>query len=98
MSKARPTAYQKFYWADYFADTYTLDGIESGAYLHLIGYYWLTGVPLEDVNVALARITKLPIDQWMAVRPALERFFVIASGVWRHGRIDAGPRGGCQGA
>ena len=87
MSKARPTAYQKFYWSDYFGDTYDLDGIQSGAYLHLIGWSWMKGqAPLDD-NALLARITKLTMEQWLSVRPALEPFFVISSGLWRHTRI-----------
>ena len=88
MSKARPTAYQKFYWSDYFGDTYDLDGIQSGAYLHLIGWSWMKGqAPLDD-DALLARITKLTMEQWLSVRPALEPFFVIASGLWRHTRIE----------
>jgi uncharacterized protein YdaU (DUF1376 family) len=88
MKKQRPTSYQKFFWSDYFGDTYYLDGYQSGAYLHLIGHYWLKGVALPDNDVELAKIVKLPVEKWAELRPALEGFFVIASGEWRHVRIE----------
>jgi uncharacterized protein YdaU (DUF1376 family) len=89
MKKQRPTSYQKFFWGDFHADTQALDGHQAGAYLLLIGAYWTSGKPLPDDDKMLARLVRLEGYQWAMVRPALEAFFVISSGEWRHVRIES---------
>jgi uncharacterized protein YdaU (DUF1376 family) len=73
-----------FYPGDYLADTVHLSTLEHGAYLMLIIHYWRHGgLPAEDMR--LARIVRLPLDQWMGARPTLVEFF---QSDWRHKRID----------
>jgi len=70
---------------DYLADTSHLSTEEHGAYLLLIMHYWQqNGLPDDDTR--LARIARLPLDQWAKVRPAIRPFF--GSG-WFHKRVEA---------
>ena len=74
-----------FYPGDYLADTVHLSTLEHGAYLMLIIYYWRHGgLPVDDAK--LARIVRLPLDQWMDIRPTLAELFQPD---WRHKRVDA---------
>lgn len=77
-----------FYVADYVAKTLHLTTEEHGAYLLLIAAYWQTERPLADSNQQLATITKMTGSRWGKMRPALEAFFSVSGGVWRHERID----------
>ncbi len=88
MSKARPTAFQKVFWGDFFAKTAHLTWTDRAAYMIMIGRYWSAGKPLPDDNAVLARLLGATEEEWLRVRPALEEFFVIASGEWRHERIE----------
>ncbi len=76
------------YVADYLSKTGHLSTTEHGAYLLLIMQYWTKG-PLPDHDPTLARITRLRVERWKAIRPQLESFFTLELGrVWRHDRID----------
>lgn len=86
MASAMP--YMPFYPSDYLSDTQHLTTVEHGAYLLLIFNYWQRGSALPDDNRRLAGIAKLPLDQWLDVRVALEDFFVILDGYWQHIRIE----------
>lgn len=62
------------YIADYLRDTSHLRAMESGAYMHLIMAYWITGsLPTNDRQ--LATIAKLTDAQWRACKPTLAAFF-----------------------
>jgi uncharacterized protein YdaU (DUF1376 family) len=70
---------------DYLADTSHLSTEEHGAYILLIMHYWQrNGLPDDDVR--LARITRLPLDRWVAMRSTMFGFFGPG---WFHKRIDA---------
>jgi uncharacterized protein YdaU (DUF1376 family) len=72
------------YIPDYLADTAHLSTVESGAYLHLIMHYWMKdGLPDDDVQ--LARIVKLSMPDWLAMRTVISAMFMEG---WRHSRID----------
>jgi uncharacterized protein YdaU (DUF1376 family) len=72
------------YIGDYLRKTTHLDATGSGAYLHLIMYYWDNGyLPNDDLK--LARIAKLTPRQYAKLRPSLNAFFQPD---WRHKRID----------
>jgi uncharacterized protein YdaU (DUF1376 family) len=72
------------YIPDYLADTAHLSTVESGAYLHLIMHYWMKdGLPDDDAQ--LARIVKLSMPDWLAMRPVISAMFMEG---WRHSRID----------
>jgi uncharacterized protein YdaU (DUF1376 family) len=75
-----------FYIADYLADTMHLRALESGAYLHLLMAYWvLGGLPSDDCH--LAAIAKVSDEEWQAVKPTIQAFFV--GDHWQHKRVDA---------
>jgi uncharacterized protein YdaU (DUF1376 family) len=84
--------YQKVYWGDYFAKTTTLLALERGAYLMLIGRYWINGGPLPDDNKQLALLVMVsledPLGDWLKLRPKIEPLFRIEGGFWHHDRID----------
>lgn len=72
------------YIADYLKDTSHLRALESGAYLHLIMAYWVSGgLPNDDRQ--LATIAKLTDREWKIAKPVLQSFF---DENWRHKRID----------
>ena len=71
--------------AEYVADTTHLSTVEHGAYLLLIMHYWQNrGLPADDAK--LARICRMPVAEFTAIRDTLAEFF--ADG-WTHKRIDA---------
>ncbi len=73
-----------WYVADFTADTQHLDSSLTGAYMMLIGHYWLRG-SLPDDDSALARIARMSPPQWKKARPVLVAFFHDG---WKHKRID----------
>lgn len=78
-------AWMPLYVADYLADTGHLSTVEHGAYMLLIMHYWQnSGLPQEDAK--LARIARMPLRDWQAIRDTIADLF--ADG-WRHKRIDA---------
>jgi uncharacterized protein YdaU (DUF1376 family) len=86
---ARPkTRWMPMYWASYWTDTGHLTAAQHGAYLNLIGRYWMAGEPLPDNNAALARLACMTVAEWRTNRTVIEAFFEVANGVWRHTRID----------
>lgn len=88
MSKGQKTdTWYPFFVGDYRKDTGKLSCEQHGAYRQLIDEYWVTG-PLEDDDTILARVVGLELRVWRKHRPVIARFFSIADGVWRHGRID----------
>jgi uncharacterized protein YdaU (DUF1376 family) len=62
------------YIADYIKDTSHLRALESGAYLHLIMAYWVSGrLPNDDRQ--LATIAKLTDREWRGCKAVLAEFF-----------------------
>jgi uncharacterized protein YdaU (DUF1376 family) len=74
------------YIADYMRDTSHLRALESGAYLHLIMAYWVSG-RLPNCDRQLATIAKLTDKEWKACKPTLAGFF--GPDFSSHKRIDA---------
>jgi uncharacterized protein YdaU (DUF1376 family) len=81
-------AFMPLYVGDYLADTTMLTRDQHGAYLLLIMTYWRSRGPLPDNDEALAMATRSSLQEWKKIRPAIERFFQVAKGVWAHKRID----------
>lgn len=76
------------FWGDYFADTRHLSCVEHGAYLQLIGQYWIDGHGLPDDDLRLSRLVGLSKKEWLAMRPTLQEFFTVSGGVWLHNRVE----------
>lgn len=85
----KASVWMPMYWGDYFRDTRHLDITEHGAYLLLIGHYWINGKGIANVDKRLATIVGMTLDSWVKIRPTIEEFFTIKDGIWRHSRIDA---------
>jgi uncharacterized protein YdaU (DUF1376 family) len=83
----KPDTWMPLVIGDYKKDTGRLTRDLHGGYLLLIMEYWTTG-PLADDDAELAAIVLATPREWKAIRPKLERFFVVGGGVWRHKRID----------
>jgi uncharacterized protein YdaU (DUF1376 family) len=73
-----------WYVADFVADTQHLDAAQSGAYMMLIGHYWVHGC-LPDNDAALARIARMTPGEWRKARAVIQGFFHDG---WLHKRID----------
>lgn len=89
MAGARPDTWMPLYWGDYVRDTGHLGCAGHGAYLMMIKHYWCTGTPLNDDDSELWRIACCEGKrEWLKIRPALERLFLIGDGLWRHKRVE----------
>lgn len=78
-------SWMPLYVADYLADTGHLSTVEHGAYFLLIMHYWQHGkLPSDDGQ--LARICRMPRDEWSGIRESMQTLFGAG---WSHKRIDA---------
>lgn len=60
---------------EYLADTMHLSTLEHGAYLLLLAHGWRNDGMIAASERNLATVTRLPVDQWRAIKPTIERFF-----------------------
>lgn len=61
----------------YRADTWGLSLAAHGAYNLLIDYYMLYETPLPTDDKALASIIGVGVEEWLKVRPELDKFFTL---------------------
>lgn len=61
--------------ADYLADTMHLSTLEHGAYLLILAHGWRNGGKIACGDGQMAKVTRMPLDQWKAIRPTIEAFF-----------------------
>jgi uncharacterized protein YdaU (DUF1376 family) len=74
--------FMPLYIGKYLQDTTHLDGMKSGAYLHLLMYFWIRG-PLPNDHGELATIAKLTPDAWSITKAAVMHFFFLGpDGLW----------------
>src|SRR5512139_3783898 len=74
------------FWGEYFGKTRHLTCLQHGAYMQLIGYYWLKGKLPTDEKL-LARIVGVPASTFRKqIREALLDFF---NADWTHDRVEA---------
>jgi len=85
---AKPDAWMPLYVGDWDGDTGHLDCEQDGAYGRLVRHYWRCGALIDD-DRALARIVRTDLARWRRLRPALEGFFQVGDGRWRHRRVEA---------
>jgi uncharacterized protein YdaU (DUF1376 family) len=78
-----------FYPALYEADTMHLTLAEDGAYRRLIDWYMQKRRPLPDNDQALAAITRVGLDEWLAVAEKVRAFFKRRDGLLYQKRCDA---------
>jgi len=72
------------YWGDYQKKTSHLSTIEHGAYMLLIGHYWING-SLPESDDRLARICRLTLKDWLKIKDIISDFFYDG---WKHKRIE----------
>jgi uncharacterized protein YdaU (DUF1376 family) len=81
--------WMSWYIGDYRRDTGRLNTVEHGAYRLLIDEYFVGGGPLPDDDKILRRIVCADtLEEWQAIRPAVERFFRVEDGKWHHKRVE----------
>jgi len=86
--------YMPLFVNDYLGDTEHLTTVEHGAYLLLIFNYWRCEGPIPADDKKLAAIARMPLDQWLEIKPSIEEFFTSkpngdANAMrWHHARID----------
>jgi uncharacterized protein YdaU (DUF1376 family) len=81
--------YYRWFPGDYIRDTRRLTMLQHGAYRLLIDEYMVGGKPLPNDLPALYRICgAVSGEEQVAVRYALEEFFILSGPVWKHKRCD----------
>lgn len=82
-------AYLPLFPADYLADTQHLSTEEHGAYLLLMMTAWMQDdCTLPDDDRKLARITRLSLRQWKAMRETMLDFWSVSGGRWVNRRLS----------
>ena len=76
------------FWRDYFADTLGFTAAEHGAYLCLIGHYWMNGGPIPYDQKSLMRVANLSGRGGVRVLNCVLRKFQLGEFVLSHKRID----------
>lgn len=75
-------------WADYWQDTGHLSALEHGAYINLIGAYWVNGGPLLADMERLQRMSKCTTKEWKQCSAAVLDFFDRDGDMYIHQRVD----------
>lgn len=86
---ARPDeAWMPMYWGDYLKKTARFTLAHHGAYMLLIAEYWSTGqaIPADPEEQAL--IVRVPVRDWLRLRPKIAEKFDERDDRWHHQRID----------
>jgi uncharacterized protein YdaU (DUF1376 family) len=78
-------AWMPMYWGDFLRDTRHLSKWQRDSYMMLIAHYWTTGA-LPDDDRQLANITDCTLDEWLADKPTIQKFFFDG---WHHKRVEA---------
>jgi len=56
---------------------------ERAAYGFLLAFLASNG-SLPDDNDRIAALMKIPVPEWMAIRPMIEKYFRVENGVWQN--------------
>lgn len=84
----KPDIFMPLYIGDYLRDTMHLTTVQHGCYFLLIVAAWPRGGTLPDDNERLAAIARLPLEEWMNIRPVLQEFFQMKDREWIHKRVQ----------
>ena len=82
------TPFMQLYVSDFIGDTLALSTEQVGAYLLSLMAMWNAGGSLPDDDRKLARITRLSLKKWLAIRPDIEVFFTVEDGTWSNERLN----------
>lgn len=76
------------YWKDFMADTAELSNDELGAYVRLLGHYYIKGEPLPDNDARLRRIAGMTKYKFENFREIFSRYFSKQGENFHHKRAD----------
>lgn len=80
--------FMQLYVSDFVGDTLHLSSEQVGVYLLLLMAMWNADGSLPDDDTKLARVARLSLKKWKAIRPELIDFFTVADGQIVHGRLS----------
>lgn len=84
----KPDRWMPLDWGDYWRDTGHLKAAEHGAYLNLLGHYWVSGKPLPDDDARLHRLAKTTRAEWQRLGGTVRAFFTVRDGALHHKRVE----------
>lgn len=73
--------------SDFFADTEHISGEAARAYLFLLAHAWIRGAKLPNDDAALARLARMGIRSWRAIRGEVLSFWRLEDGFWHQPRL-----------
>jgi uncharacterized protein YdaU (DUF1376 family) len=79
--------YMPMYWGDFLSDTTHLDGIQTGIYLLLLGNMWIRRGWVPDDDEQIARMCRIDVAAWQAVKPAIRPFLILKEGRFSQKRL-----------
>lgn len=88
MSKIKIDIWMPVYIGDFHKDTTDFTTEMVGAYILLCLQHWYKGPPKDD-DETLARICKLSVERFRAIRDDLLFFFEIKDSRWVHHKLQA---------
>lgn len=88
MKRDKTDIWMPLYWGAYKKNTAHLSAAQHGAYLLLIGHYWVTAKPLPKDERQLMRIAAMTAREWRASREIILSFFVDDGSVYRNATCD----------
>lgn len=80
--------YMRLYVNDYLGDTTHLSDAESGAYLHLLFYYWQHGELPNDERL-LRRVARTETRNWKRTFAILRTFFYVDGPLLKNKRMES---------
>jgi len=79
--------FMQLYVSDFVGDTLHLSAEQVGAYMLLLMAMWNADGVLPDDDSKLARVARMSLKKWRALKPELMEFFTVSEGHITHGRL-----------
>ena len=74
------SAFEPWYWREFFADTAELDAEQTGAYACLLGHLWLRGGKLPNDPDALCRLARVwDVERWPEIWEAIRGYLQVSA-------------------
>ncbi|WP_083222519.1 DUF1376 domain-containing protein [Ensifer sp. LC163] len=80
--------FMQLYVSDFIGDTLHLSTEQIGAYMLLLMAMWNAGGRLPNDDAKLARVVRMSVKKWLAIKDDLLAFFDVAADEITHGKID----------
>jgi uncharacterized protein YdaU (DUF1376 family) len=79
--------FMQLYVSDFVGDTLHLSSEQVGVYLLLLMAMWNADGSLPDDDTKLARVARVSLKKWRAMKPEMIEFFTVSEGQISHGRL-----------